>query len=135
MRNRPKPCPRVAAKRVPLVRLPVLHQAIARATRPPSRGKAGTRLKISTSRLMLPSQAIRAASPDVSASPVVSAASRNSSVPASSSPAPAQSSTIRAVTIGPPIAILNSVEGESESPSRNATPPNIHRLIPEIPIP
>ena len=40
-----------------------------------------------------------------------------------------------AVTIGPAIAILNSVAGESESRSMRATPPNSQSVIPSIPIP
>ena len=55
-------------------------------------------------------------------------------LPASSSPAPTQATTIAAVTSGPAIAILNSVPGVSESFSRRAKPPNIHRVMPETPM-
>ncbi len=84
---------------------------------------------------MLPSQLTRAATPEVRVLPWARAAWRNSSLPASSKPATRQAITIAAVTIGPAIAILNSVPGESESFSRRAKPPNIHRVIPETPIP
>ena len=47
-----KTCPMPAAILVARLRSPVRHQAIARAMRPPSSGKAGIRLKTSTSRLI-----------------------------------------------------------------------------------
>ena len=46
-----------------------------------------------------------------------------------------QASAIARVTSGPAIAILNSVPGESESLVIRATPPNIHRVMSEMPIP
>jgi hypothetical protein len=83
--------------------------------------------------LIVASQASISASPEVLA-PSSVRASRNSS-PASRSPAATQTTTIAAVTSGPAIAILNSVPGLSESRCRRATPPNIHSVIPAIPIP
>ena len=62
--------------------------------RPPSSGKAGTRLKIRTRRLMLPSQLISAAIPEVRVSPWVRTACLNSWLPASARPAIAQATTI-----------------------------------------
>ncbi len=135
MRKSPNHSPRVAAKRVPVLRLPVRHQAIARAIRPPSSGKAGTRLKTRTSRLMLPSQTTMAAMPEVWVFSWVSAAWRTWSPPASARPMIAQTATIAAVTSGPATAILNSVAGVSESLSRRATPPNIQSVIEETSIP
>ena len=46
-----------------------------------------------------------------------------------------QTIAIRSVTTGPAIAILNSVPGESESLVMRATPPNIHSVMSEMPIP
>ena len=125
----------MAAKRVPELRLPVRHQAIARAMRPPSSGNAGTRLKISTKRLIEPSQAIMTAAPEALVLLWASAAWRSSPEAAITRKAPTQASTIAAVTRGPAIAILNSVPGVSESFSSRAKPPNIHSVIPETPIP
>ena len=116
MRKSPNHSPRVAAKRVPVLRLPVRHQAIARAMRPPSSGKAGTRLKTRTSRLMLPSQTTMAAMPEVWVFSWVSAAWRTWSPPASARPMIAQIATIAAVTSGPATAILNSVAGRVRVP-------------------
>ena len=125
----------MAAKRVPLVRLPVLHQAIARRYPAAVQGEGGDQVEDQHKQVDAPEPGDQSRQPrcigltggERCLAELVGAGEQQ--------PAPAQSSTIRAVTIGPPIAILNSVEGESESPSRNATPPNIHRLIPEIPIP
>ena len=50
--SQPKPTPIEAATRVALWRSPVSFQAIARAIRPPSSGKAGTRLKTSRTRFI-----------------------------------------------------------------------------------
>jgi hypothetical protein len=47
----------------------VRRQAIALAIRPPSIGKAGSRLKIRTRKLIEASQAIIASTPEVSAEP------------------------------------------------------------------
>jgi tetratricopeptide (TPR) repeat protein len=52
MSNQPKACPVIDAMRVARTRLPVHPQMAARKTRPPSSGKAGTRLKIASTRLM-----------------------------------------------------------------------------------
>ena len=64
-----EPWPRRAATRVARLRSPVPLQAIARAIRPPSSGKAGIRLKTRTSRLMLRARRSRRAIPEVSVSP------------------------------------------------------------------
>ena len=48
---------------------------------------------------------------------------------------PKQSAAMASVTSGPAIATRNSTPGESVSRSSFATPPNIHRSMPEIGIP
>ena len=68
--------------RVALLRSPVTFQATARAIRPPSSGKAGIRLKNSTSTLISASQATIASGPEMSASESSLTAAQNSSGPA-----------------------------------------------------
>ncbi len=84
---------------------------------------------------MSASQAITARTPEVSAPSSTRIAFPNSSEPAAAIPTPTQASAIARVTSGPPIATLNSVPGESESRVIRATPPNIHRVMSEMPIP
>ena len=46
-----------------------------------------------------------------------------------------QRTTISSVTTGPPIATLNSLPGVSVSRAIRAMPPNIHSVIPWMPMP
>ena len=83
---------------------------------------------------MLASQKIRAA-PGVTLAPTsLSAASRSSS-PDQQQPGADADGDDRRGDGGPAIATLNSVPGESESRSSRAMPPNIHSVIPEMPMP
>ena len=57
------------------------------------------------------------------------------SAPEIAVPSPKHTSAMAAVTSGPATATRNSTPAESVSRSNFATPPNIHRSMPEIPIP
>ena len=57
------------------------------------------------------------------------------SEPESATAAPKQTTAMASVTSGPATATRNSTPGESVSRSSFATPPNIHRSMPEIGIP
>ena len=135
MKSQAKTRPSLAAKRVAEVRFPVRHQAIARTIRPPSIGKAGSRLKTRTRRLIIASQATIASTPEMPASLSTSAALRNSSQPAAAMPIAVSTTTIARVTSGPATATLNSVAGLSDSRSIRAMPPKIQSWMLEMPIP
>ena len=128
-----------AAMRVAAVRSPVRFQAIARTTRPPSIGKAGSRLKTRTKKLIEASQANIATTPEIRSAVLKRSAwpraSLNSDQPAAITPARTISRAIARVTTGPPIATLNSVPGLSDSRSMRATPPKIQSWMLEMPIP
>ena len=116
-------------------RLPVSFQATARAIRPPSSGKAGSRLNTNSAVLISPSQAVSCSSAGPLAPRATGTADWNASAPATASPPPTQASTTASVTSGPATATLNSVPGESASRSILASPPKNHRSIPTMPIP
>jgi hypothetical protein len=124
-----------AANRVARLRSPVIRQAIARAIRPPSRGKAGIRLKTKTTAFIVVNHPITAIGPETSAPSSITIASQSAPPPAASAPIPASAIAIASVTAGPAAAILNSVPAESESRVIRAMPPKNHRVMSEIGIP
>ncbi len=129
-----KTWPSRALKRVPRLRSPVSFQAIARAIRPPSSGKAGTRLKASRNTLTTASQPISATVGVESTSWKLAV----STTPENCDPTAAaarQATTISAVTAGPAAATWNSSFGVCESRLSLATPPNSHRSMPAVSIP
>ena len=60
---------------------------------------------------------------------------QNSCAPTAAEPIAKHSPAITSVTTGPATAILKSTPGESASFRIFATPPNIHRSMPAIPMP
>ena len=117
------------------LRSPVTLQAIARATRPPSIGNAGRRLKTSSSRLIEASQAAIASTPSAPELDSISADWRNSCQPPARMPPIVSAAKIAAVTAGPASATRASTPGPSASRSIRAMPPKIQSWIELIPIP
>ena len=120
---------------VAALRSPVTFQAIARATRPPSIGNAGSRLKTSSSRLIEASQAITASTPEAPEVVSISAAWLNSCQPPAAIPPTIRTTKISAVTAGPARATRASTPAESASRSIRAMPPKIQSWIELMPIP
>ena len=118
------------------VRSPVRHQAIARTIRPPSIGKAGSRLKTRTRALIEASQAIAASDAGGTGvafeqrPPCGTRRSRRSRGRPGRGRRRSPGSPA-----GPPIATLNSVAGLSDSRSIRAMPPKIQSWMLVMPIP
>ncbi len=113
--TRPPP----AARRVAPRRSPFHCQRAARSMRPPSSGRAGSRLKSSSAALVKPSHA----------STPSAGSGRPSSAPPMKAPASASE------TSGPAIAMRNSAPAEGNMPRKRATPPNSQSVMPSICMP
>lgn len=122
-----------AEKRVARLRSPVTFHAAARAMRPPSSGKAGTRLKTKRNAFTSASQPSRARAGE--GSDVTRTASRNASLPDVAIPPTTHATMIRNVTAGPAAATMNSSPGERLSRLSFAMPPKNHSSIPAISMP
>ena len=109
--SHPKAMPMRAAKRVARLRSPVTRQAAARAMRPPSSGKAGTRLNTSRNRFMVTSRETTTSTGDAWALAERRAASQKESPPAIRSAAAVAATTMASVTSGPATATRNSAPG------------------------
>src|SRR5215217_7166897 len=123
-----KSWPRAAATRVAFVRSPVIRQASARATRPPSSGNAGTRLNTSSTTFIATRKLTRRST--TPASPSSRAVSQKPSAPASAMLISVPTTTIPSVTSGPAMATLNSWPGVVVSRDIFITPPKKKRSMP-----
>ena len=101
----------------------------ARAILPPSSGKAGIRLKTSTSALIVATQLSHTSAGLARTPPVASAASKKWLLLVASWPASVHSTITARVTSGPATATRNSTPGVCGSPLR-VIPPNAHRSMP-----
>ena len=118
--RKPKAEPNMVVMRVAQRRLPRRCQRTERSMRPPSRGKAGTRLKATRVPLITPRYSRTAVTgPGQPASHASSASTR-------------QKPAIRTLAIGPATAVINSAVGSGGSPSIWATPPKMNSVMPRI---
>ena len=108
-------------------------QAIARAIRPPSSGKPGTRLNTNNPALTSASQ-LSSASTGVVSSASAKRFTLQSGWESSATPT-AASTVISSVTAGPAAAIRNSSPGDCESRESLASPPKTQRSMPSTSMP
>jgi hypothetical protein len=120
IRNCPKKMPSRAAVRVAETKSRRRCHNVARNTRPPSSGSAGSMLKTSSIRLIWPSQNT---TPSISGGNGTSSAAARKTAPSSSD------------TTGPAIAMRNSAPAEGNEPVNFATPPNTQSVMPSIVMP
>ena len=121
--------------RVALPRSPVIFHAAARAIRPPSSGKAGTRLNTSSSTLAETRKLSHSSNGPVASVRSSRAASQNPPAPSSAIDASEPTTTISNVTSGPAAATRNSWPGVEVSRLIFITPPKKKRSMPATSIP